>query len=111
DDRREEVDREDERALVVELVDGRVVGRVEADEQILRLCRNEPAQKLLQARRRVLRGAPAGGREVGQLDARRHAHTVTAAAARRSRRRSGERNVVPRRVLRGSGESFTLARW
>ena len=73
DDRREEVDREDERALVVELVHRRVVGGVEPDEQVLGLGRHEPAQQLLEARRRVLRRAAACGREVGQL----HPGTVT----------------------------------
>ena len=36
DDRREEVDGEDERRLIVEAVDGGVVGRVEPDEQVVR---------------------------------------------------------------------------
>ena len=67
DDRREEVDREDERTLVVEPVDRSVVRRVEADEQVLRLGRHEPAQQLLEPGRRVLRRAAAGRREVGQL--------------------------------------------
>ena len=51
DDRREEVDREDERPLVVELVDRRVVGRVEPDEQVLGLGGHEAAQQLLEPRR------------------------------------------------------------
>ena len=63
DERREEVDGEDERALVVEPVDGGVVGRVEADEQILRLRRDEALEQLLEPRRRVLRGAAAADRE------------------------------------------------
>ena len=37
DDRREEVEREDQRALVVEPIDGRVVGGREAHEQVLLL--------------------------------------------------------------------------
>ena len=45
DQGREEVDREDDRALVVEAVDGRVVSRVEADEEILRLRRDETGQQ------------------------------------------------------------------
>ena len=69
DDRREEVDREDERTLVVELVDRGVVGRVEPDEQVLGLGGHEAAQQLLEARRRVLRRAPARRRQVGQLHA------------------------------------------
>ena len=67
DDRREEVDREHERALVVEPVDGGVVGRVEPDEQVLRLGGHEAAQQLLEPRRRILRGAAACGHELGQL--------------------------------------------
>ena len=41
DERREEVDGEDERPLVVEPVDGGVVRRIEPDEEILRLRRDE----------------------------------------------------------------------
>ena len=48
DDGREEVDREDERALVVELVDGGVVRRAEPDEEVLRLRRHEARQQLLE---------------------------------------------------------------
>ena len=59
DERREEVEREDERALVVEPVDGGVVGRIEADEEVLRLRRDEALQQLLEPRRRVLRRAAA----------------------------------------------------
>ena len=68
DDRREEVEREDQRALVVELVDGRVVGGRQPDEQVLGLDRHEAGQQLLQAGRRVLRGAASAGGEVGELD-------------------------------------------
>ena len=67
DDRREEVDREHERALVVELVDRGVVGGVEPDEQVLGLGGHEAAQQLLEPRGRVLRGAAACGREIGEL--------------------------------------------
>ena len=55
--------REDERALVVEPVDRGVVGRVEADEQVLGLRRDEALQQLLEPRRRVLRGAAAADGE------------------------------------------------
>ena len=51
DERREEVEREDERGLVVEPVDGGVVGRREPDQQILRLGGHEPGEELLQAAR------------------------------------------------------------
>jgi hypothetical protein len=44
DDRREEVEREDERPLVVEPVDSRVVGRCEPDEEVLRFGRDEAGQ-------------------------------------------------------------------
>ena len=49
DDRREEVDREDERTLVVELVHRRVIRGVEPDEQVLRLGGDEPAQQFFKA--------------------------------------------------------------
>ena len=75
DERREEVDGEDERALVVEPVHGRVVGRVEPDEEIRRLGRHEPREQLLEPRRRVLRGAAAGLRQRGQR--RRFGHTAS----------------------------------
>ena len=94
DDRREEVDREDERALVVEPVDGRVVRRVEADEQVLRLGRDEAAQQLLEPRGRVLRRAPAGREAVSS---RHPAASLEAGKERRrpeGRRREGERNDV-----------------
>ena len=68
DDGREEVEREDERSLVVETVDGRVVGRREPDQQVLGLDGRKAREQLLEARRRILGcAAPAGG-EVGELD-------------------------------------------
>ena len=48
DERREEVDREDDRALVVEPVDRGVVGGIEADEQILGVGRDEPGEERLE---------------------------------------------------------------
>ena len=68
DDRREEVEREDHRALVVELVDGRVVGRSQPDEEVLGLDRHEAGEQLLEPGGRVLRGAPSARGEVGELD-------------------------------------------
>jgi hypothetical protein len=68
DDGREEVEREDQCPLVVEPVDGRVVGRREADQQVLGLRRDEALEQLLEARRRILGGAAAAGGEVGELD-------------------------------------------
>ncbi len=59
DERREEVDGEHDRALVVEPVDRGVVGRIEPDEQILRLGRDEPREERLEASGRVLRGTAA----------------------------------------------------
>ena len=85
DDRREEVDREDERALVVELVDRRVVGRVEPDEQVLGLGGHEAAQQLLEPRRRVLRRAASRGRQIGEL----HDRHRNDSGGRRGRRRQG----------------------
>ncbi len=66
DERREEVEREHERTLVVELVDRGVVGGVEADEQILRLGGDEALEQLLEPRRRVFRGATAADGEARQ---------------------------------------------
>src|SRR5581483_5117034 len=82
DERREEVDGEDERALVVELVDGRVVGGIEADEQVLRLGGHESAQELLEPGGGVLRGASAAHREAGERGAstRSTVRTVESAA-------------------------------
>jgi hypothetical protein len=68
DDRREEIDREDDRLLVVQLVHRRVVGRRQADEQVLVGDRREAAQQLLEERRRVLGCAPPGRGEIGELD-------------------------------------------
>ena len=59
DDRREEVEREDDRALVVDAIDRGVVRRREPDEQVLRLDGNEALEQFLETRRRVLRRAAA----------------------------------------------------
>ena len=53
--------------LVVEPIDGGVVGRGEPDEQILRLRGDEPREQLLEAGGGVLGRAAAGGDELGQL--------------------------------------------
>ncbi len=66
DERREEVHREDESAVVVQAVHGRVVGRIEPDQQVLGLDRDEPAEELVEPRRRVLRSAAAADRELRQ---------------------------------------------
>ena len=63
DDGREEVDGEDERRRLVELVDGRVVGRVETDQQVVRLGRHEAVEQLLEPGRRILGRAPTCLRE------------------------------------------------
>ena len=84
DDRREEVDREDERALVVEPVDGRVVGGIEPDEQIGGVGRHEAGEERLEPRRRVLGRAAAGLRERGQR--RRLGHAASVRASEESRR-------------------------
>jgi hypothetical protein len=68
DDRRKEVDREDERPVLVEQVDGGVVRRREADEQTLRLHRHESAQELLEAGGRILRRAPTAAGQIGQAN-------------------------------------------
>ena len=73
DERREEVDREHERALVIEPIHGGVVRRIEPNEQILGLRRNEPTEERLEASGRVFRGAAAcagQGRERNCLHAK-----------------------------------------
>ena len=77
DERREEVDGEDQRSLVVELVDRGVVGRREPDQQVLGLNRDESLEQLLEPRRRVLRGTPARDGEIRQPD-RGHSDTLDA---------------------------------
>ena len=67
DDRREEVEGEDQRTLVVEPVDGCVVRRGETDKEVLLLHGKEAPQQLLEASGRILRGAASAGCEVGQL--------------------------------------------
>ena len=71
-------DGEDQRPLVVELVDRGVVGRGEPDEQILRRRRRESGQQLLQTGRGVLGGAAAAGLETGEPGSSLHAMEVTA---------------------------------
>ena len=66
DERRKEIQREDDRTLVVELVDGRVVRRREPDEEVLRLHRDKALQQLLEARSRVLRSAAAADGQSGK---------------------------------------------
>src|SRR5206468_11255346 len=73
DDWGEEGEREDQRPLVVEAVDGGVVRGSEPDEEVLGLCGQEPGQELLEARVRVLRLAAAAGVEIRELD-RVHVH-------------------------------------
>ena len=74
DEWREEVDREHDRALVVEPVHRRVVGGIEPDEQVLRIGRNEPREQRLESCRRVLRGAhpPARASVGARPSPRRH---------------------------------------
>ena len=85
DHRWEEVDGEHERALVVEPVDGRIVGRVEPHQQIRGVGRSEGAEQRLEPRGRVLGRAPAGASEAGE---RRRGHTasVRTPAGKASRR-------------------------
>ena len=66
DERREEVEREDDRPLVVELVDGRIIGRREPDQEVLRFDGDEAPQQLFEAGCGVLRGAAAAGRQSGE---------------------------------------------
>src|SRR5207237_6706048 len=68
DDRREEVEREDERALVVQSVNGGVVGGRESDKQVLGLDRHEAGQELLETRGRILRRAATARGEIRELD-------------------------------------------
>ena len=69
DHRREEVEREDQGALVVEPVNSRIVRGREPDEQILRFDRDEAREQFLEARSRVLRGAAATRGEICELHA------------------------------------------
>jgi hypothetical protein len=64
-----EVEREDQRALFVEPVDGGVVRGRQADEEVLGLDRDETGEQLLQTRSRILGGASSARSKVGQLDA------------------------------------------
>ena len=80
DQRREEVDREDDRPIVVEPVDRRVVRGVEPDEEVLRLGGDEPGEQRLEPRGCVLRGASARPRERGEL------HGLDAGTVGRTRR-------------------------
>ena len=121
DERREEVEREDERALVVELVDGGVVRGREPDEQVLGLGRDEAAQQLLEPRGRVLRRAAAARREGGEALGPRPTIRLAsfpargggpeagsagreATAARKTRRRPGSR-----RRTQGRGGAWVSA--
>ena len=81
DERREEVQREDERTLVVELVDGGVVCRRQTDEQVLGLGRDESLEQLLETSGRVLRGAATADRQTRERRRRTHLHHCTETAA------------------------------
>ena len=84
-ERREEVDREDERALVIEAVDRGVVGWREPDEQVVRLGGDEAGQQALQARGRVFGSAPARRCQLGETEPGRHASHCSAVEWRRAR--------------------------
>ena len=91
DERREEVDREDDRALVVEAVDRRIVGRIEADEEILGIGRSEPGEERLEPARRVLRRASA------RLGERRESDGLHVEALYAEGIRAGAKNTGGRR--------------
>src|SRR5207237_1352044 len=80
DERREEVEREDERLVIVELVYGRVVGRVESDEQGRIVEERQRREKFLKPARRVLRGAASAN---GCLEGGGHVEVIAAAAERK----------------------------
>ena len=89
DERREEVDGEDDRALVVQPVDRRVVGGIEPDEQILRLGGYEPREQRLESSCRVLGGATARTGERGERDGlhpEKSRHGKESRSGRRNRR-------------------------
>src|SRR5512132_4149801 len=67
DDGREEIEREDQRPLVIEPVDGGIVGRGEADEEVIGLRWDEAREQLLETRGRILGRAASAGGEVGEL--------------------------------------------
>ena len=96
DERREEVEREDERGLVVEPVDRGVVGRREPDQQVLGLGGHEPGEELLQARGRVLGRAAAGGDELGELDGHASERYGDQNGARARRARARRPTPTPR---------------
>ena len=68
DDRREEIERLHQRALIIQRVDGRIVRRIEADEQLRKLLRRklaaQAAQHLREAFRPVLGASTAAARQV-----------------------------------------------
>ena len=100
DERREEVEREDERALVVELVDDGVVGGREPDEEVLGLGGHEAPQKLFEPGGGVLGGAAAARRERGEafvMHSPRSVQTVRSRPqtdAKRPGRRNGGRGAA-----------------
>ena len=63
DDGWEEVDRKDDCTLVVEAVDGCIVGGIEPHDQVDGIDRDKAGEQLFEPYRRVLGGAPAGLRE------------------------------------------------
>ena len=81
---REEVGGEDERAVVVEPVDGRVVRRSEADEQVLGRAREEAGQQLLEPGGRILRRAASSRFETREARCSLHSMEVTARHVRLS---------------------------
>src|SRR4029079_645267 len=102
-----EVEREDECSLVVEAIDGGVVGGCQPDEQVLRLDRDEPGQQLLEPRSRILRRATAARREIGELDP--SGAGVHAAQRREPKEGSSSRSRRRRRAPPPSGERRSLA--
>ena len=78
-ERREEVEREDQRLVVVEPDDGGVVGLVQTDEDVRRVRLGaEEREDLAERVERELAGAAGAVREARELDlvAGRHAHTA-----------------------------------
>ena len=93
DERREEVDGEDDRALVVEAVDRSVVRGIESDEEVLGLGGDEAGEKRLEPSRRVLRRTPAGLRERRESNRLHAEHCTRKEIGRVARTRSTEKSI------------------
>ena len=102
DERREEVDREDERPLVVEAVDRCVVGGIEPDQEVFGVRGHEAGQEGVQPGRRVFRRATAG------LGQRRQSNALHLANCRGLRAGRGQPRGDRAPVTNPAGGEFRL---